>query len=36
MTRRISIGVNWQGEFDREQVFERVKIAEVTLFAPRR
>ena len=28
MTRRISIGVNWQGEFDREQVFERVKIAD--------
>jgi len=28
MTRRLSIGVNWQGEFDREQVFERVRIAE--------
>lgn len=28
MTRRISIGVNWQGEFDREEVFKRVKIAD--------
>jgi alkanesulfonate monooxygenase SsuD/methylene tetrahydromethanopterin reductase-like flavin-dependent oxidoreductase (luciferase family) len=28
MTRRLSIGVNWQGEFDRERVFERVKIAD--------
>ncbi|MHB8376696.1 MAG: LLM class flavin-dependent oxidoreductase [Dehalococcoidia bacterium] len=28
MTRRISIGVNWQGEFDREEVFERVKVAD--------
>jgi alkanesulfonate monooxygenase SsuD/methylene tetrahydromethanopterin reductase-like flavin-dependent oxidoreductase (luciferase family) len=28
MTRRLSIGINWQGEFDREHVFERVKIAD--------
>src|SRR6185437_8323096 len=28
MTRRLSISVNWQGEFDRERVFERVKIAD--------
>src|SRR5262245_22655881 len=28
MTRRIAIGVNWQGEFDREKVFERVRIAD--------
>jgi alkanesulfonate monooxygenase SsuD/methylene tetrahydromethanopterin reductase-like flavin-dependent oxidoreductase (luciferase family) len=28
MTYRLCIGVNWQGEFDREKVFERVKIAE--------
>jgi len=28
MTYRLCIGVNWQGEFDREKVFERVKIAD--------
>jgi alkanesulfonate monooxygenase SsuD/methylene tetrahydromethanopterin reductase-like flavin-dependent oxidoreductase (luciferase family) len=28
MTRRISIGINWQGEFEREKIFERVKIAD--------
>ncbi len=28
MAYRLSVGVNWQGEFDREQVFERVKIAD--------
>ena len=28
MARRLCIGVNWQGEFDREKVFERVKIAD--------
>lgn len=28
MTRRLAIGINWQGEFDREKVFERVKIAD--------
>ena len=28
MTYRLTIGVNWQGEFDREKVFERVKIAD--------
>ena len=28
MTRRLSIGVNWQGEFERETIFERVKIAD--------
>ena len=28
MARRLAIGVNWQGEFDREKVFRRVKIAD--------
>ena len=28
MSYRLCIGVNWQGEFDREKVFERVKIAD--------
>jgi alkanesulfonate monooxygenase SsuD/methylene tetrahydromethanopterin reductase-like flavin-dependent oxidoreductase (luciferase family) len=28
MGRRIAIGINWQGEFEREKVFERVKIAD--------
>jgi len=28
MSHRLCIGVNWQGEFDREKVFERVKIAD--------
>lgn len=28
MARRLCIGVNWQGEFDREEVFDRVKIAD--------
>jgi len=28
MTRRICIGINWQGEFDREKVFEHVRIAD--------
>jgi alkanesulfonate monooxygenase SsuD/methylene tetrahydromethanopterin reductase-like flavin-dependent oxidoreductase (luciferase family) len=28
MTRRLAIGINWQGEFERERVFERVKIAD--------
>ncbi len=28
MTRRLAVGVNWQGEFEREKVFERVKIAD--------
>jgi alkanesulfonate monooxygenase SsuD/methylene tetrahydromethanopterin reductase-like flavin-dependent oxidoreductase (luciferase family) len=28
MTYRLCTGVNWQGEFDREKVFERVKIAD--------
>jgi alkanesulfonate monooxygenase SsuD/methylene tetrahydromethanopterin reductase-like flavin-dependent oxidoreductase (luciferase family) len=28
MTRRLNIGVNWQGEFEREKIFERVKIAD--------
>ena len=27
MTRRLTIGVNWQGEFEREKIFERIKIA---------
>ena len=28
MARRLSIGVNWQGEFEREMVFERVRVAD--------
>ena len=28
MTRRLAIGINWQGEFEREKIFERVKIAD--------
>jgi alkanesulfonate monooxygenase SsuD/methylene tetrahydromethanopterin reductase-like flavin-dependent oxidoreductase (luciferase family) len=28
MTRRLAIGVNWQGEFEREKIFERIKIAD--------
>lgn len=28
MTPRLAIGVNWQGEFEREKVFERVRIAD--------
>ncbi len=28
MARRLSIGVNWQGEFEREMVFERVQVAD--------
>lgn len=28
MTRRLCIGVNWQGEFDREEVFDRVRVAD--------
>jgi alkanesulfonate monooxygenase SsuD/methylene tetrahydromethanopterin reductase-like flavin-dependent oxidoreductase (luciferase family) len=28
MTRRICIGINWQGEFDREKVFEQARIAD--------
>jgi alkanesulfonate monooxygenase SsuD/methylene tetrahydromethanopterin reductase-like flavin-dependent oxidoreductase (luciferase family) len=28
MTRRLAIGINWQGEFEREKIFERVQIAD--------
>jgi F420-dependent oxidoreductase-like protein len=28
MTRRLTIGINWQGEFERDKIFERVKIAD--------
>lgn len=28
MSRRLCIGVNWQGDFDREETFERVRIAD--------
>jgi len=28
MTRRLAIGINWQGEFEREKIFERVKVAD--------
>lgn len=28
MARRLAIGVNWQGEFEREKVFERAKTAD--------
>jgi|FLYL01.1.fsa_nt_gi F420-dependent oxidoreductase-like protein len=28
MARRLAISVNWQGEFDREKVFERVRAAD--------
>ena len=28
MTRRLAIGINWQGEFEREKIFDRVKIAD--------
>jgi alkanesulfonate monooxygenase SsuD/methylene tetrahydromethanopterin reductase-like flavin-dependent oxidoreductase (luciferase family) len=28
MVRRIAIGINWQGEFERERIFERVKVAD--------
>lgn len=28
MARRLCIGVNWQGEFEREKIFERIRIAD--------
>jgi alkanesulfonate monooxygenase SsuD/methylene tetrahydromethanopterin reductase-like flavin-dependent oxidoreductase (luciferase family) len=38
MARRLAVGINWQGEFEREKIFERVKIAEDagvdTVFVP--